>query len=416
MITVIGLGFVGLTTALGFCEKGFKVFGVDVDNEKKDKMKAFQLPFHEPGLHDALKRHLNVNFLIIDDIKEALDQSKIIFYCVGTPCQEDGNVDLKYLLSAIENTLSLIGKNDFKVLVIKSTIPPSTTSEKIKPFIEKRGFVMGKNIGLANNPEFLREGYAWDDFLFPDRIVIGAEDEKTVEILREVYKPFNASVHAVSYNSSEFIKYLSNTLLATLISYSNEMSMIAHTIGNIDIIHSFNILHEDKRWSGTPAKMTSYVYPGCGFGGYCLPKDTMAMLMQSKLKGYDNSMLNSVITINKRIKDFVVQQIAKTASKKETIGILGLSFKANSDDVRDTPSKAIIEGLFKNGFDRIVAYDPMANDLFDITYCLKIDYANSFDEIVEKADCLVLLTAWDEFKENKEKLKSKRIYDFRYFL
>jgi UDPglucose 6-dehydrogenase len=415
MITVIGLGFVGLTTALGFCEKGFKVFGFDIDKEKKNNLKNFKVPFYEPGLPDALKKHLNVNFFIIDEFKGAIEQSEIIFYCVGTPCKKDGNADLKHLLDAIENSLNVI-EDSFKVLVIKSTIPPATTSEEVKHFIEKHGFTVGKDIGLANNPEFLREGYAWDDFLFPDRIVIGAEDEKTIEILRKVYKPFNTRFHVVSYNTSEFIKYISNTLLATLISYANEMSMIAHTIGDINIIQAFNILHEDKRWSGSPAKMTSYVYPGCGFGGYCLPKDTMAMFMHSKLKGYDACILNSVITVNERIKDFVVQRIIRNISKEETIGILGLAFKPNSDDIRDTPSKTIIEKLLENGFDKIVAYDPIANNAFASTYSLNISYANSLDEIVEHADCLILLTAWDEFKKNKEKLKSKKLFDFRHFL
>ena len=415
MITVIGLGFVGLTTALGFCEKGFKVYGLDINKEKKNELKNFKVPFYEPGLPDALKRHLNVNFFIVDEFKEAIKQSEIIFYCVGTPCKEDGSADLKYLLNSIESSLHVM-EDSFKVLVIKSTVPPATTSEEVKPFIEKRGFIVGRNIGLANNPEFLREGYAWEDFLFPDRVIIGAEDEKTAEILKEAYKQFNARLHVVSYNTSEFIKYISNALLSTMISYANEMSMIAHAIGDIDISQSFKILHEDKRWSGSPAKMTSYVYPGCGFGGYCLPKDAMAMFRQSKLKGYDACILNSVITTNGRIKDFVVQQIIKNISKEETIGILGLSFKPNSDDVRDAPSKTIIEKLIENGFDKIIAYDPMANNSFASTYGLNISYADSLDEMVEHADCLILLTAWDEFRKNKEKLESKKLFDFRYFL
>lgn len=416
MITVVGLGFVGLTTALGFSQKNFKVYGYDIDKDKISSIKKCRIPFYEPHLDKACKTYLGNNFIIADSLQEAVSKSRIVFYCVGTPSSEDGSADLTYLYEAIEKTLSGLNKDNYKVLVIKSTIPPSTTQEKIKPFIEKLGFTVGKDIGLANNPEFLREGCAWDDFIHPDRIVIGVEDEKSIEILSYCYKPFAAPIHKVSLTTGEFIKYLSNTLLSSLISYSNEMSMVANSIGGIDIPKAFKILHDDKRWFGQPAKMISYVYPGCGFGGYCLPKDTMAICSISEMKGFSPKILQSVIETNSLIKNFVVNHLTKEIKPNQAIGILGLSFKPDSDDVRETPAKDIIEKLLEKGYSNLYAYDPMAVEVFKKTYNIDIHYLNSLEDIVQKADVLVLLTAWKEFKEREGLLKQKPLYDFRYFL
>ena len=176
------------------------------------------------------------------------------------------------------------GNNKFFTIVIKSTVPPSTTKEKIKSILINLGIKVGEEIGLSNNPEFLREGYAWEDFIKPDRVVIGTEDDKSATILEKLYKPFNAPIINVSLNTAEYIKYLSNTLLSTMISYSNEMAILADYIGGIDIKEAFKTLHMDKRWSGNPAGMSSYVFPGAGFGGYCLPKDTFALYAKGKKK------------------------------------------------------------------------------------------------------------------------------------
>jgi len=416
MITVVGLGFVGLTTALGFSQKNFKVYGYDIDKDKISSIKKCRIPFYEPHLDKACKTYLGNNFIIADSLQEAVSKSKIVFYCVGTPSSEDGSADLTYLYEAIEKTLNGLNEDNYKVLVIKSTIPPSTTQEKIKPFIKKLGFTVGKDIGLANNPEFLREGYAWDDFIHPDRIVIGVEDEKSIEILSYCYKPFAAPIHKVSLTTGEFIKYLSNTLLSSLISYSNEMSMVANSIGGIDIPKAFKILHDDKRWFGQPAKMISYVYPGCGFGGYCLSKDTMAIRSISEMKGFSPKILQSVIETNSLIKNFVVNHLIREIKPNQAIGILGLSFKPDSDDVRETPAKDIIEKLLEKGYSNLYAYDPMAVEVFKKTYNIDIHYLNSLEDIVQKVDVLVLLTAWEEFKKKQDLLKQKPLFDFRYFL
>jgi len=416
MIGVIGLGFVGLTTALGFSEKGYKVYGYDIDKEKTDCLKNKKVPFYEPFLPEILEENLEKSFFIEESISEVILKSKIIFYCVGTPTGENGEADLTYLYNAIDASLSSKTLNNYKILVIKSTVPPSTSEEIIFPYIESKGYKIGHNLGLVNNPEFLREGFAWDDFMNPDRIVIGTSDKKSAQILEKYYKPFDTDIHIVSLNTGEYIKYLSNTLLSTLISYSNEMSMIAKAIGNIDIVKSFSILHEDKRWSGEPAKMSSYVYPGCGFGGYCLSKDTKALYEKSKSKNFEAVGLKNVLNINKEIKSFLVNMLEKEISVNATIGILGLSFKPNSDDVRGTPAKYIIQLLLEKGYSNIIAYDPLSNNQFQQAYKYPISYAASLEELVSKTDCNILLTAWEEFKIKKSLLLERKLFDFRYFL
>jgi len=413
MITVLGLGFVGLTTALGFSKKGFRVYGIDVNQQRVDSIKKYEVPFYEPHLDEVLREELGNNFIVDASLHEAVNDSKAIIICVGTPGNPDGSANLTYLLDAVKNVFE-VSEGDFKVIVTKSTVPPSTVAKKVKPYVDELNRQYNKPVGLASNPEFLREGYAWDDFMNPDRVVIGVEDEPSKEILNQIYLPFNAPVHYVTYNTAEYIKYLSNTLLSTLISFSNEMAIIGDHIGNIDVPGAFKILHQDKRWFGTPAAMASYVYPGCGYGGYCLPKDTAALSSIAQENGFMPKILEGNLQINEEIKDFVADKIAAVVPKESTIGILGLSFKSGSDDVRLSPSKFIIEKLLAKGYTNIIAYDPMANEVFAKEYGLPITYIDSLEELVEQADELVLLTSWAEFKQNKQLLTSKRLFDFRY--
>ena len=413
MITVLGLGFVGLTTALGFSKKGFKVYGIDIDQDKLDKLSNYNIPFYEPYLDEVLKEQLGKNFVLDSNLNEAVKNSKAIFVCVGTPSRSDGGADLTYLLSAVESIID-VGFNDFKTIIVKSTVPPSTISKRVLPFVNEKVSSAGMQVGLASNPEFLREGYSWEDFIEPDRVVIGVEDDQSKKILHEIYRPFGAPIHYVTYNTAEYIKYLSNTLLSTMISYANEMSMIADHIGNIDIPKAFRILHEDKRWFGSPASMAGYVYPGCGYGGYCLPKDTSALYDIAKDHGYEAKILKANLKVNEEIAAFVVNKIGAHANKEDTLGILGLSFKKGSDDVRLSPTSEIISKLLAKGYKNIVAYDPMANDTFANEYNYAIDYADNVESLVQQADQLLLLTAWDEFKQKEDLIKSKKLHDFRY--
>lgn len=417
VITVFGLGFVGLTTSLGFAEYGHEVYGVEINDERLATIRDGRLPFMEPGLDKALQRHLGKRFHAIglDLLPEAVSKSDCVYYCVGTPYGKDGQADLKYLFTAIDLTLNVRPTDKYQVLVVKSTIPPSTTSGKIIPYLERKGLNVGHDLGVANNPEFLREGHCWDDFMQADRIVLGVSDDKSAQVLRQIYTTVKEPVYCVSLNTGEFIKYLSNTLLATLISYSNEMSVIAENIGGIDISEAFRILHMDKRWGGSA--MASYCYPGCGYGGYCLPKDTNALYAVSKASGFDAQILKNVIKTNDEMPRFIADKIIHRIgeNKEQAIGILGLSFKPGSDDVRDTPSAKIIRAMLDNGYTNICAYDPVAISEFRRYYDLPITYANSYDELLETASSLVIATAWPEFKNVKERTQ-KPVIDCRYML
>ena len=403
IITVFGLGFVGLTTSLGFAEFGHTVYGVENNAERLKQIKNAKIPFFEPHMDKALERHLNKKFFPIDDteLETALNQSDVIYYCVGTPYGEDGAADLTFLFKAIDQTISLIKDDKFRVLVTKSTVPPGTASKSVTSYVEKLGGKIGKN--------------CWDDFINADRIVLGVSDKKTESLLKKIYEPTNLPVFCVSLNTAEYIKYLSNTLLATLISFSNEMAAVADNVGDIEIKKAFEILHMDKRWNN--CNMTSYVYPGCGYGGYCLPKDTNAFYALSKKVGFSAELLNQVIQINERMPQIVADRIAKKVNYNKNIrlGILGLSFKPDSDDVRDSSSAKIIRVLKDLGYSNILAYDPQAMNEFKSYYNLDIEYCETYEEIIEKSDTLVILTAWNEFN-NLNKITSKQIIDCRYKL
>ncbi|OPD37870.1 UDP-glucose 6-dehydrogenase [Clostridium botulinum] len=414
-ITVFGLGFVGLTTALAFAEKGNKVYGYDVDSERSKIIENGKLPFVEPGLDSALTKHVNKNFSVVDNIEIAVKESNFIFLCVGTPCKENGEADLKYIYSVIDIISSYLNDEKYKVVVIKSTVPPSTTSERVMTYLEEKGLKVSENFSVANNPEFLREGHCWDDMMNSDRIVCGVSDKKGEDMLSSLYENFNTPFFSVSLNTGEFIKYLSNTLLATMISYSNEMSKVADVIGDIQIKEAFKILHMDKRWK--TGNMASYVYPGCGYGGYCLPKDTQAMYEKSTLKGYEPMILKNVISINNSMPNFMADKIMKAINKEDKIGVLGLSFKPGSDDVRDSPSAKIIKILIDKGYKNILVYDPIANIAFKEKYKFnKINYCNNIDSLCNNSDILALVTAWDEFKNLKKEYPNKKFIDCRYFL
>jgi UDPglucose 6-dehydrogenase len=432
VVTVFGLGFVGLTTALGFAETGCKVLGIDVDEERKKSLRNGIIPFHEPHMEAVLRKHLGNSFYVTDELEKAIRESTYVFYCVGTPYGADGSADLTYLFSAIDSTLEAIHDEKFRVLVTKSTIPPSTTAEKILPYV-KKSCGKAKFVGVANNPEFLREGHCWEDFTKADRIVLGINDEKSKALLTELYEPMGIPIKCVSHSTGEFIKYLSNTLLAALISYSNEMAEAAEAFGGIDVAEAFRILHMDKRWNN--CSMTSYVYPGCGYGGYCLPKDTCAFYTQAEAKGFDAQILGQVIRTNTERPRQIAEQIGRylnnciqqqeneendcPAGERRspgTIGILGLSFKPESDDVRDTPAVKIIQELKKLGYQDIIAYDPIAMNVFQQKYPdIAIGYAESLAKAYDESDILAIVTAWEEFRIVPA-LGKKKVIDCRYML
>ncbi|MEI2394489.1 UDP-glucose dehydrogenase family protein [Paenibacillus phytohabitans] len=414
-ITVFGLGFVGLTSALAFAEKGHKVYGFDLDAHRVELINGGKLPFIEPGLDDALLRNIHGNFIVTDDAENAVRNSDFVFLCVGTPTGKNGEADLKYIYSAIDMFANVLHDGKHRVIVVKSTIPPSTTSERVIPYLSAQGLLPGDRFSVTNNPEFLREGKCWDDAINADRIVCGVEDHKGEEMLRSLYSRFNSPFFAVSLNTGEYIKYLSNTMLASMISYANEMSIIADAIGDIQIKEAFNILHMDRRWGG--ASMSSYVYPGCGYGGYCLPKDTAAMYAQSMSKGYEPLMLKNVIAINNMMPQSMAAKIMRVAKPSDKIGILGLSFKPGSDDVRDSTSAKIISLLLDAGYTNLIGFDPVANECFAREYNFaEVRYCENVQVIGDQSDVLVLVTAWEQFVGIDKKYPGKPIVDCRYFL
>jgi UDPglucose 6-dehydrogenase len=412
MIAVLGLGFVGLATALSFAEKGFRVAGYDIDPNRMALLKAETLPFYEPGLDLALVRHLGKHFTLAESPSDALVDADIVFFCVGTPAGADGAADLAVLESAVTSALEGLTKDRFRVLVVKSTVPPGATSEFVVPLVERLGWKVGVEIGVANNPEFLREGHAWEDVSNNDRTIVGADDDATADAMRKLYAEFNAPVHVVSRNTGEFIKYMSNTLAATLISYANDAARLADVIGGIDIIRAFDVLRKDHRWSGNPCNMVvHYFHPGCGYGGYCLPKDVAALRAKGAARGYDSPILAATQQVNSERMDYVAERIAARANKNRPIGILGLSFKEGSDDIRQSPSRDIMMKLAAAGF-CFVAYDPLANDEFRKAHpSLPVEYVGSAAEVLAAGSPSVILTAWPEFRTMKD---LPNVLDFRY--
>jgi UDPglucose 6-dehydrogenase len=416
MIGVIGLGFVGLTSALGFADYGVPTLGYDISQSRLMEIGSVRVPFYEPGLEEALRRNLNKNFHIADSMIQIVNSCDIIFLCVGTPQDQNGRADLSQVKSALNEIIENNETSKRKVILIKSTVPPSTT-DIIQNYVDEKFGKRSLNITIGVNPEFLREGHAWDDFVHPDRIVVGinSEDYSRNAVL-EIYRKFNSQIVFTTTSTAEFLKYLSNTLLSTLISFSNEMSIIAKNIGDIDIQEAFKLLHLDRRFNGTPAPIVSYIYPGCGYGGYCLPKDTMAIARLSEDFGFRPNMLEANIEINRSIMTLLLGDfLDRHFDKSVRIGVLGLSFKPDSDDVRETSAFQCVKLLHSNGYVNIMAYDPMANKAFQEKYPeLGIEYYDNINSLIEKVEIIFIVTAWREF--TKADFSKKIVFDLRYMI
>lgn len=416
-IGIIGLGFVGLTTALGFAHKGYFVYGFDINRETNCRISNRKSPFFEEGLESLLEQFLGKIFFLSDDLNSLIRESEVIFICVGTPTLENGVQDISSVKSVFFEILQ--NMRDYKIIVIKSTVLPGTIDNLIKE-VKKYGYQYGIDYSLISNPEFLREGCALLDVLNPDRLVLGIRkgDNKAIEYMIELYKSFvdPEKIILLSPKASEFVKYANNTILSTLISFANELSIIANKVGIQDEIPGiFKALQLDKRWSGRPAQMISYFFPGCGYGGYCLPKDTKALYAFSRDMGFIPPILKGNLEINEAICDLWVELLKKKIPKEEKIGVLGLSFKPNTDDVRDTPARRIIEKLIKSGY-LIIAYDPVAIENFKKHYSfLRINYCSSLDELLKKVNYIIIITPWKEFAKVFQ-FKNKHIFNLRYLL
>ena len=417
-IAVIGTGYVGLVTGTCFAEMGNNVICVDIDEKKIENLKKGIIPIYEPGLEPmVLDNYKKGTLHFTTNIKEALDKSDTVFIAVGTPMSEDGSADLQYVLAVAKD----IGKymTHYMVVVDKSTVPVGT-ADKVKETIQKELDKRGVDIefDVVSNPEFLKEGAAIADFMKPDRVVIGAENEKAMEVMRELYRPFTMNKDrfiGMDVRSAELTKYAANAMLATKISFMNEMSQIAEKVG-ADINMVRHGIGSDSRIG------YSFIYPGCGYGGSCFPKDVNALNKIALDAGYQPKIIPAVEEVNKDQKLVLVRKIVERFGddlRGKTFAIWGLSFKPETDDMREAPSIIIIKELIKKGA-KIKAYDPEAMKdakefwLKDV----EVEYAPSKYDAINDADACVLVTEWKEFRspdfeEMKKRLKNPIIFDGR---
>lgn len=399
-IAVIGTGYVGLVTGTCFSEFGIDVICVDNDETKIKKLKEGIMPIYEPGLDLLVAKNVRENRLFFTtDIKEAIEKSLVIFIAVGTPPKPDGSADLKYIEAVAKDIAKY--KNGYKVVVNKSTAPVGT-GKWIRSVIEKHQ-PENRAFAVASNPEFLREGSAIEDFMRPDRVVLGAENDEALAIMKDLYSPLyliETPFVLTNIESAELVKYASNAFLATKISYINEMSNLCEILG-ADV-------HDVARGMGLDNRIgKKFLHAGPGYGGSCFPKDTSAIYHLSQEKGNELKIIGSAIEVNIKQREIMFEKIKNGLKelKGKTIAILGLSFKPNTDDMRDAPSIDIIKSLLAEGA-KVKAFDPVAMEvakksLPDIQYC-KETY-----ETVENCDALVFMTEWNQFRSlNMEKVKS----------
>ncbi len=390
-IAFIGHGYVGLVTASVFADLGNTVWVVGRTKEKIDNLKKGIAPFFEPGLAELVKRNVTAGRLKFTlDYKEAVVPSEIIFICVGTPSKENGEADLSGVFRASQDVAkSLMG---YKVVVIKSTVPPGT-NKKVGELIAKHK-PEGSSFSIASVPEFLREGSAIEDTMHPDRVVIGTTSDRARTLLLELHKPIGAKTVLCNLETAELIKYASNSLLSTKISFANAIALLSEKAG-ADAERVLEAVGLDKRLG------RSFLYAGVGYGGSCFPKDVKALIAIAGGYGYDFSLLKAVDEINRETaKNFVGKIIRHFDNdiKGKTIAVLGLSFKPNTDDMREAPSIFIISQLHSRGAD-IVAYDPVAMENAKKVLPAAVKYAKDAYAAARDADAVVVVTEWNEFRQ-----------------
>lgn len=417
-ITVVGTGYVGLVSGTCLAEVGNHVLCIDIDQSKIDRLNNGEIPIYEPGLEELVKKNVQEGRLSFSsDIKQGVDYGSIIFIAVGTPPDEDGSADLKHVLAVASD----IGKhmNDYRVVVTKSTVPVGT-ADKVKyavnAALEEKGSTT--SFSVVSNPEFLKEGAAVDDFLKPDRIVVGAEDERAIELMRELYAPFNRNHERtiiMDIRSAEMTKYAANAMLATKISFMNEMANLAELLG-ADIENVRHGIGADPRIG------YYFIYPGCGYGGSCFPKDVQALHRTAKSVGYDAQILDAVEAVNKRQKSVIVEKIIKQFGNDLTgkkFAVWGLAFKPETDDMREAPSRTIIEALWQRGA-TVAAYDPVAEEEVVRIYGKRDDLALVSDpyDALDDADAMIVVTEWKVFRSPDldtmmSRMKTPIIFDGR---
>jgi len=402
-ISIIGTGYVGLSTGIGFAYKKNTVTCVDVDKEKVKKIKSGVSPVYEPGLQEGLKRFLGKSFDVTLDLERAVKESEISFICVPTPSLPDGKIDLGFLKQASKDLGKVLREKDYHVVVVKSTVVPGTTENLVVPVLEKEsGKKAGKGFGVCMNPEFLREGSALKDFLNPDRVVIGEYDKRSGDFLEKLYKNFKTQILRTSIKSAELIKYASNSFLAMKISFANEIGNFCKKLG-IDVYEVMKGVGMDFRIS------PKFLNAGIGFGGSCFPKDVKALVYRIKEEGLKPVLLESVLKLNEEQPMKIIEILKKRIRnlKGKNICVLGLAFKPDTDDIREAPSIKIVKRLLKEKAN-VRVYDPKAMENFRRLFP-RIEYSDSARKALNGADACLILTEWNEFKNlNKKDFSSMR--------
>jgi UDPglucose 6-dehydrogenase len=397
-ISIIGSGYVGLTSAIGLAGNGHKVICIDTDEDKVKQINQGNLPFCEAGLESRLAYCVNEG----KTLKSSSDYHKILnsditFICVGTPCNSDGSVDLSFIKrSATEMGLVLARANNYHIVVVRSTLIPGTTEEVIIPILEEcSGKKAGKDFGVAFNPEFLQEGKALQGFINPDKIIIGEYDLRAGDVLQEFFGNFPPPIIRTDVKTAEMIKYASNAFLATKISFINEIGNICKKLG-IDVYEVAKAIGYDPRIG------SRFLNAGIGFGGSCLPKDVSALVHMAEKLGYKTELLQSVLNINtgqlERLLEITRKRLGNFESK--IIAVLGLAFKPNTDDIRQAPAFKIIGQLLAEGA-VIKAYDPMAMPNAQQVLPSEVEFCESIMEAIAGSNCVLITTEWDEFKDER---------------
>ncbi len=410
-IAVIGTGYVGLVTGACFAEFGVDVTCVDVDSDKIDRLSAGIMPIYEPGLEQLVTKNTQSGRLrFTTDIQQAVEQSLVIFLAVGTPPKKDGSPDMSFVEAAAGSVAAYM--NGYKVIVTKSTVPIGT-GEHLRALIRERQ-KSKVNFGIVSNPEFLREGAAINDFMRPDRVVLGSRDEEAIAIMKDLYRPLyliEAPFVITSLEAAELTKYAANAFLATKVSFINEIANMCESIG-CDVHDVARAIGMDKRIG------SKFLHPGPGFGGSCFPKDTQALASVARQLKCDSLIVDAVIEVNQRQRRSMLPKIDKLVGgvKSKTIAVLGLAFKPETNDMRDAPSVEIIRGLLKNGA-KIRAYDPVAME--EAAKLLPdVDYVEDEYAAVKDADALVFVTEWNQFRaldmaRIRDLMKTPKIADLR---
>ena len=410
-IAVIGTGYVGLVTGACFAEFGVEVTCVDVDKEKIERLNQGIIPIYEPGLDQVVEKNSKAGRLhFTTDIKSAVEQALVVFLAVGTPPKEDGSPDMSYYRRAAKDIAEAM--NGYKVLVTKSTVPVGT-GKWLREFVAENQTTK-TNFGVASNPEFLREGAAIDDFMRPDRVVVGSNEPDAIAILKDLYRPLyliETPVVITSLEAAELIKYAANAFLATKITFINEIANLCDAIG-CDV-------HDVARGMGMDNRIgRKFLHPGPGYGGSCFPKDTRAFTKVGDKYDVETSVVDAVIKANEFQRQAMIPKIEKLLGdiNGKQIGVLGLSFKPETDDMRESPATDIIRELQKRGA-KIKAFDPVAME--EARHLLSdIEYATDEYDAIKDADILIIVTEWNQFRaldmvKVKRLLKSPKIADLR---